>query len=383
MAEEQGYVIHYNVPTKGITSLSFHPNGKRLLVSSRTGGVLLYNIEKQNRPFAFQSKSFSPVRSCVSPDGNAVYGASREGKIAMWKIHNQTPSAVKTAHSSMINDMDMWQKTGMIITASNDKSIKLWAPNLDFITSFPGHNSQVTACSCCPTADIILSGDNSGQLTLWDARASASGPIWTKSMRRSGRNSISSVNFDHTGVLFCVSTEDGNLSVWDMRNPDETICDDHMDPDVIQSHKVPSGNAIFHPRKPLILCAGSDETPKIVDTKMAAVLYSFEGHSKKNCACAWSPNGKMFATADEDGVVIVWNMPRNKIIPTILSRAEQVSVAPSAPPPAALTPEVLLCELELMNQHAQKLNEHLIAQEKRLTSLAANYPSVSAATYEC
>ena len=387
---DPSFVTHYSVPTKSITSLCFHPNGKRLLVSSRVGGCLLYNIEKQNRPFAFQAKGFSPIRSLfgVNSDDHdySIYGASIEGRIALWQVHKNTASLVKTAHPSRINDMDIWKENGVIITCSNDKSVKLWSPSLDFITSFPGHNSQVTACACCPTSDVILSGDNSGTLTLWDVRDKGKLPMWTSSVSVHGRNSVVSVAFDHTGVLFCTSTEDGTLSVWDRRAPEHPLEEEEEDQefvDLIQSHKVPPCKALFHPRKPMILTAGTDDTPKIFDLEMSSHLYSFEGHDKPNCSCAWAPNGRTFATADSDGVVIVWKLPKSKIVPTVLSRVEQVSIEPCMPPPTTLSAEVLLDEIELMTMHARKLNDHLRAQEERLAILVDQYPSVSGATYEC
>ncbi|OHT08010.1 hypothetical protein TRFO_23629 [Tritrichomonas foetus] len=427
-------ITHYNVPTKSISSLNFHPNGKQLLASSRAGGILLYNVEKQNRPFAFTAKGFSPVRSLLSASGQEVYGTSFEGQIAMWKIHSQTPKILRNAHPSRINDMDMWKTNGLVITASNDKSIKVWDPASDmkFLVSFALHSSQVTSCCCNPTQAIILSGDHSGSLTLWDVRCQRRF-LWNKSLRLDGQNPITSVDFDHTGQIFAASTEDGHLSLWDIRQLDHSIssiCSEsqysqstsyqssvnsvalakrakdsakeiikdklyndpllapvdrlYKEPELFQSHEAPPSIVRFHPKKPQVLTAGGDTSPRIFDIKMSTLLYSFEGHESPNCACAWDPTGKMFATADSDGVIIVWKTPRHRIIPTILFRTEQASIPPSIPPVSALSPEVLENELHLMNIHMQKLNEHLVQQETRLTKLAECYPAVGGfASYEC
>jgi WD40 repeat protein len=117
---------------------------------------------------------------------------------------------------------------------------------------------------------------------------------------------------------------------------------------------------------------------------MSALLYSFEGHEKPNTACAWGPSGRTFATADNDGVIIVWKMPKNKVIPTILSRTEQVSLAPYEPPDTSLTPDVLLHEIELLKEHTEQLGEYIAVQEGRLTKIADQYPSIGGfATWQC
>jgi WD40 repeat protein len=380
------FITHFNVPTKGISSLSFHSSGKKFVASSIMGGVLLYTIDKPSRPSAYTGKGFSPIRSLISADGDLVYASAIQGKIGVWPVHHRAPGSFKTAHSSRINDMDMWKHTGVFLTASNDKSVKAWSPKLEFLTSFPGMVSQVNACSCCQTSDVLLTGDNSGNIALWDIRASAVA-LWKQSLRRTGRNSVCSLDFDHTGVIFCASTEDGQLSVWDRRAPENAIAEPppaFQTPEVIQSHNAPGGKACFHPKRPLILTAGGDSTPRIFDLGMSALLYSFEGHDRPNVACGWAPSGRVFATADSDGVIIVWKMPRNKVVPTILSRTEQVSIPPYDPPNASLTPDVILYEIEMLNQHVASLNDHLAIQESRLSKVAEQYPSIGGfTTWQC
>ena len=375
MSADSSLVAHYGVLTKGITSLCFHPNGKHVLATSRSGGTLLYNIEKQSRPFTFQARGFSPVRGIIAQDGDSVYCSSIEGKLGLWRIHKPQPNLLKTAHPSRINDFDIWKQNGVIVTASNDKSMKLWTPSLEFITSFPDHNSQVSSCACCPTADVILSGDITGTLTMWDVRDKTKVPVWRKSVRVKGRNSVTSVAFDHTGVLFCTSTEDGKLAVWDRRASETALAGAKYEPSVIQAHDVPAGHAVFHPKRPMVLVAGTDNMPRIFDLEMSSLLYSFEGHDQPTCGCAWAGNGTLFATADTDGHILVWKMPRTRVIPTIVPRTEDVPqpIEQKKPSKCEATPEALLRELDQMNARARQLNEHLVVQEKRLTSLAARY----------
>ena len=141
---------------------------------------------------------------------------------------------------------------------------------------------------------------------------------------------------------------------------------------------------IFHPKKPQVLTAGGDSSPRIFDLKMSSLLYSFEGHESPNCACAWDPEGKMFATADTDGVIIVWKTPRHRIVPTILFRTVQASLPPSEPPMSTLSPDVFVYALQQINTRIQDLNDHLAQQEQRINTLAECYPSIGGFTsYEC
>ncbi|KAH0792497.1 POC1 centriolar protein A isoform X2 [Histomonas meleagridis] len=287
-------------------------------------------------------------------------------------MHNSNRSIVKMAHQSKINDMDKWNENGYLITCSNDKSIKIWNSKLDFLTSISSHNSHVTTCRCNQRADIIISGEENGTVNLWDVHDTKSS-IWSQSFCIKSRNSISSVDFDSTGTLFCVSTHDGELSVWDIRSLDDS-------PKVIQKYDVKSSCARFQPKNPFILTIGSDNIPCIYDLRAKSLLYSFEGHKRVCCACGWSVDGEMFATADIDGVVLLWEMPKKKK-KNPFETFEITSVEPYHPPEINLTPELLMSQLDLITKIANKLNEKLDEQEKRIAKLAESYPEIGGFEY--
>lgn len=362
---------HFQIPTKDIESLYFYPQEqKKILVTSKQRGLLTYKLDKaEARPFEFSAKGFSAIRGVVMPKGEGAIGASLEGKIALWKNHCQTPEVVVTGHPMPINDLDIRKDTGHFITAANDKCVKLWDPSMRFISSFTGHNSQVTACTFDQKSNLVLSGDSSGTVMLWDSIEPEQGPVWSFQMRQTKRDNVLSLSFDATKSEFLILTDKGHLAVLDNRNPENVITHPFK--------AAPSMAAMSPPmnrQRHYVLCTAPDNSEMVFDTESNSVVFSFEAHRSPITACAWAPGGARFATADADGTIIVWNMPKPPKMPRLKTPQQSVvDVAPYAPPPSAVTAEVLAEEISILNAHMAEYNEKLADQQERINLLISDY----------
>lgn len=402
----ENIVQYFNVPNGGINSLYFHPNGEQLLASSRVG-LLLYRINNKARPFTFncpKGQPFNAVRGILSHDGSYACGVSSQGQIALWKIHVESPCLLKTAHQATINDMSTWECNDYIATASHDKSVMIWDLNnledklyensddpkkkLRYVTSFPHHNSPVTSVACCPTMSIILSGEAHGAVALWDVRAQdKSTPLWAEPSDRYERSPVVSLNFESHGVLFAISRDRQRVLVRDIRFPDNVIpiFGEEIDPDQIQTNFSTSFPALpsctrFSPMAPKLIVTGTQGHPTIYDLEDQRLGTDLQGHDlsggNRITAVEWSPDAKMIATADQNGMVIVWKTPRIAPPKNTFTTAQQISIPPTKPFDTALTPEALYIQLKFMNAHLSQLDQHLAHQEQKIMNIASNYPSI-------
>ena len=358
--------IYFSVPTKCVSSLFFHPSKNKILVSSKTGGLLMYQIGSENRPFSFTAPNFSPIRGFITPDGNKIIGASFEGKVALWENHNEKPLVVQQGHSSSINDLDMLIHRGHFMTAGNDKVVKLWDPNLKFLSSFTDHNCQVTSCAFDQTSKAAISGDASGTVLLWDYTRPEDGKVWDFHLHKTKRYPITSIDVDSTGRYFSVLSAREHLGVFDLRNPEHVVA---------QPFKAKACMAKLHPLKEYLLCTGSNNSEMIFNIENNSLLFSFEGHNKPVSCCAWSNDGKKFATADDDGTVIIWNLPKPPKLPKYCPQEEATFTIQSKMPSinTTLSLEVLNEELSILTEHVNELNEKLKEEESRINQLVLEY----------
>ena len=359
--------LYFQVPTKNITSLYFHPSRDKLLVSSKTSGLLMYQIGTDNRPFLFSAPRFSPVRGILVPNSVGdnklvkIVGASFEGKVGLWQEHSEKPVIIQQGHTAPINDVDVFVHTGHFMTASNDKVIKLWDPNCKFVTSFTGHNSQVIACAFDQNSPMAISGDQSGSVLIWDY----SNPEQVIAVKTS-KYPIVSVDIDSTGQCFSLLTARGHLGVFDIRNPERVIS---------SPFKAMPNMAKMHPSKPYLLCTGSTNSQMVYNTETNNLMFSFEGHKTPITCCAWSHNGKTFATADSDGMVIIWNLPKPPKVPKI-TNFSQWDVHLTQKIPDISSPvrfEILAEQINILAEHIDEYNQKLQDEESRIQQLVNDY----------
>jgi len=364
----ESHLASIYVPFKKISTICFNNDDKKLLVSSKTGGILLYTINSKRRPVVFEAASFSPTCSMFSDDSMHIYGGSDEGKIAMWQVHDTKPKLLITGHSTRVTSISFSRASNYIITSSNDKVIKIWKPDLKFVGSFIQHACQVTCVSTHPTKELVISGDAHGNIYCWNLSSPNDAPIWKKSLRVKEKCSISSVSFDPTGALFCVSTSDGFISLWDFSSLK-----------LVQTHRFSSNHVTYHPIQPLILSTGNDCIPHVFSVEASSIIMSFKGHKGFGVCCSWAYNGSMCATADTNGVIYVWKMPEKKFSPEwintnnaqenehIVESLESDVSNDSAPKDFTITS--LCSQILHLSDEIHQMNVLLMDQEERLAKL--------------
>lgn len=360
------FMSYFAVPSKEVSHMYFHPDQEKILVSAKRGGLLMYDYTKKaTRPFSFTADNFIAVKGMVFPETRNVVGASFKGKLGLWHSHSEKPVKVCTGHGSSINDMDMHIQSSCIATASNDKSIKIWDSELNFISSFTQHNSQVTTIAFRQNDGVIISGDKTGITYLLNPKKQKE-PIWKFQMWPGSKDSVKHVAFDKTGDYCGILSEVGEFAILDIRDPEKTI----IPPFSMQPH-----HFSFSKNHPYVLY-GDVENPcncSIFDYDLGSVLFSFEGHKDIMVSSAWSSKGNKFATADASGTIIVWNVPKRPKLKSIKNCLhENVTLLPQAPSITA-SPEVLLEEIDILNLHIAEYEEKLNTQNLRMGRLISEY----------
>lgn len=78
-------------------------------------------------------------------------------------------------HSGPVNAAAVSETSGLLLTASEDGSIRLWqVPEEADDTHIPRSSAAITAVAWAPDGSVAVSGNQAGELTLWqEAKAVA------------------------------------------------------------------------------------------------------------------------------------------------------------------------------------------------------------------
>eukprot|EP00055_Hartaetosiga_balthica_P000349 m.136296 g.136296 ORF g.136296 m.136296 type:complete len:447 (-) comp10588_c0_seq1:852-2192(-) len=114
--------------------LSVSHNGKYLLVATDKDRVLLISRAARCLVKVFYGASndeYSNPRCCWDSTGNYVFATSQTNEVIVWEARTQRMVTKLEGHTAAIRDMHFSNKNNVLVTASFDKTIKVWGPDVE------------------------------------------------------------------------------------------------------------------------------------------------------------------------------------------------------------------------------------------------------------
>src|SRR5258706_328526 len=98
-----------------------------------------------------------------SPDGGLLASASDDETIKLWDPHTGEHLRTLEGHSSSVTSVAFFPDGGLLASGSWDKTIKHWDPHTgEHLRTLEGHSSKVTSVAFSPDGGLLtsVSGDN-------------------------------------------------------------------------------------------------------------------------------------------------------------------------------------------------------------------------------
>ena len=218
-----------------------------------------------------------PVSCCVcSRDGGRVVTAGWSGNMRMWRISRDDggagirllPTFTKQAHEERVTgvawhpdagDTDTEHDDGgrrgaaAFMTASSDRSARVWDYDGELVQTFSGHLDRLAKCAFHPMGSHAATTSFDKTWRLWDVETGA------ELLLQEG----------HSRAVYTVS---------------------------------------FHPDGSLALTAGLDAFGILWDMRTGKSCMRLEGHVKQILSSDMSPNGIFASTGSEDNTVRLWDL---------------------------------------------------------------------------
>ncbi len=235
--------------------------------------------------------------AAFSPDGARILTASWDKTAKLWDAASGKLIA-SFAHQGTVKAAAFSPDGTRILTASADHSAKLWdAASGKLIASFD-HQGTVNVAAFSPDGTRLVTASADHSAKFWDV---ASGKLITAFAHDSEVNDAA---FSPDGARILTASVDHRAKLWDAASGKLTVSFDHQD-EVFR--------AAFSPDGARVLTASRDNTAKLWDAASRKLMTSF-AHQAEVSVAAFSPDGTRILTASEDNTAKLWDAASGKLI---------------------------------------------------------------------
>jgi WD40 repeat protein len=240
----------------------------------------------------------------VTPDGKTLVSASYK-TVKIWDLATGKERATLKGHTDWVWSVAITRDGKTIASGSNDKTVKLWNITTGKETMTYKGRFQLRSVGFTPDGKTLAAGTNNLNTTLWDV---ASGKERTTLRGRS--IGVSSPVFAPDGKMLVLVRDPDRIILWDMATDQER--------DFVNVGEGFISMAITRDGKTVAAGAGSERgTVKLWDIATGKERANLPGHTARVWSVAFSPDGKMLASASWDGTLRLRDVATGKLRATL------------------------------------------------------------------
>ncbi|MFI5401511.1 MAG: protein kinase [Planctomycetota bacterium] len=325
--------LHEAVNRSDVVAILRHRNWLRAVAFSPDGSLLLttdgYDVRTWDREWKpvsdFRGHGGQITSASFSPAGDRILTSSADRTARVWDLAGGL-LAVLEGHTGTVEGAAFSPDGTRIVTAARDGTARLWTADGKPARTLWSHDGPLRAADFSPDGTLVVCAAEEGEVRLLDLDGTELGEWnhghqnWVAfshagdSILCVGRESAV-VDLDGNilarpppGIRGCFSGDDGRVGVagfWALIATVVGATGEELA--VLRGHAAAVNDAAFSPDGRLVATASSDGTARIWEPGRAEATV-FRGSGAELWDATWSPDGSRVITAALDGKARIWRL---------------------------------------------------------------------------
>ncbi len=302
-------VSSYRGHLTSVRSLSWSPNGQRIISASDDKTVHVWDTSTGSNVYLYQDAS-DAVRSVAwSSDGMRIATGGGDALVRVWDVVTNQLIAVYRGHiGDVINAMAWSPAQQLLASAGNDGTVHIWDAAVgQTIAIYRGHSGSIHTVAWSIDGKRIVSAGSDTSVQTWEALSGRNVSLYRGQSARVLSAAwfpavpLSSIGPDRSsdarsGPRVACGREDGTVQMWDTTTDREVLT---------YRYAAPVCVVAWSPDGKRFAFASEDRTVQVWDTMTNRKLFAFQ-HAAPVRVMAWSPDGKYIASGGDDAAIEVW-----------------------------------------------------------------------------
>lgn len=268
------------------------------------------------------------IRSLAfSPDGNMILSSSNDKTVRLWDIHTGRLLYLLTGHRERIKAVGI-SRDGLLLSCSADSIVKAWDKE-DFTTkkvsnshyTIHASSKPITLVNALPVSPnmqhpCFATGAEHGKISFWNLETGQ----WIRTIPAHS-SSVFSLAFSPDVKLLASGSFNSTIKVWQVAGTAEQPL--HTLP---HAHLSEVLSLAISPDNQILVSGGADRTIKLWNLANGAkdAPEILEGHAGRVWCVAISPDGKTVASASADYTIKLWELSTGKLQQTLAGHLGEV-----------------------------------------------------------
>ena len=282
-------------------SVGVRPDGLTLASSAQEPGpqqrAWLWDIATGKVRIALSGHKGSILALAFASKSQMLATASEDKSVKLWASTGKELANLRE-HTGAVRGVAFSPDGSILVTASDDTTVKLWqVPSAKAYLTLTQHTNDVHCVAFAPQGNMLASAsrDQIGRIKLWDVARRVE-----HSTLQGHVNWVASLSFAPDGRTLASGSVDGTVRLWDTASGIEKT----------DAVRTPVAAVAFAPDGKSLVSGGSDGYVAVWDAATGKPrTASYKGHRGAVRSVAYSPDGRTLVSSSPDGTVRLWDLP--------------------------------------------------------------------------